>query len=78
MFYVWYDDTPKKQTTDKLDEAISAYVARFAARPSHVLVNVVDLVARNDVTVQSAQTVQPNTFWLSAQQTAPVDTSGAD
>lgn len=70
MFYVWYDDTPKKLTSDKIDEAINAYVARFAARPSHVLVNIADVIGRTDVIVQSSLTVQPNTFWLSADHTS--------
>lgn len=67
MFYVWYDDTPQKQTTVKLDEAINGYIARFAIRPSHVLVNSVDLVGHTDLIVHSRVTVQPNTFWLSTE-----------
>ena len=78
MFYVWFDDTPRKQTTDKLDEAITAYVAKFARRPSHVLVNSVDVIGRNDVVVQIASTVQPNTFWLSTQDNPNKITDGAD
>ena len=66
LFYVWFDDTPHKLTTVKLDEAISAYVARFTMQPSHVLVNSADVIGRSDVIVQSGRTVQPNTFWLSS------------
>jgi hypothetical protein len=78
MFYVWFDDTPRKQTTDKLDEAINAYIVKFAKRPSHVLVNSADYIARSDVVVQVASTVQPNSFWLSFQNNAPIAPSGAD
>jgi hypothetical protein len=28
LFFVWYDDTPKKLVVDKITEAIAAYVAR--------------------------------------------------
>lgn len=65
LFYVWYDDTPHKQTTDKLDEAINGFIARFTMRPSHVLVNSAELLGRTDLIVGSGPTVQPNTFWLS-------------
>jgi len=74
LFYVWYDDTPKKQTTDKLDEAITAYVARFAMQPTHVLVNSVDIVGRTDLIVRSGLTIQPNTFWLSNENTVAATT----
>ncbi len=70
MFYVWYDDTPHKQTDVKIDEAIAGYVARFAMRPSHLLVNIADLLARTDLVVRSVVTVQPNTFWLSSDAVA--------
>ncbi|MBC8162489.1 MAG: hypothetical protein H7Z42_14860 [Roseiflexaceae bacterium] len=74
LFYVWYDDTPRKQTSDKIDEAITGYIARFAMRPSHVLVNSVDLVGRSDLIISSGRTVQPNTFWLSTENTAALST----
>jgi len=64
LFFVWYDDTPKKPAPDKITEAITAYVARFETRPSLVLVNAVDQVKMADVLVRTARTVQPNTFWV--------------
>jgi hypothetical protein len=74
MFYVWYDDTPHKQTTVKLDEAIDAYISRFAMRPSHVLVNSADIVGRTDLIVSSGRTVQPNSFWLSNEKAVVAST----
>lgn len=65
MYYVWFDDTPRKEASDKLDEAIRGYELRFSERPSHVLVNSADTIVRTDVVVQVSATVQPNTFWLS-------------
>jgi len=76
MFYfVWYDDSPKKPVAEKMQEAIAAYVTRFAMRPSLLLVNVVDHMELADVVVRSERTVQPNTFWLAYEDIASI--SGA-
>lgn len=64
LFFVWYDDSAKKLTSDKLQDAIAAYVERFRTRPTLVLINAVDQLERTDITVRSERTVQPNTFWL--------------
>jgi hypothetical protein len=64
LFFVWYDDTPKKPAADKIKEAIAAYVVRFETRPSLVLVNEVDHVTLAEVLVRAARTVQPNSFWV--------------
>jgi hypothetical protein len=64
LFFVWYDDTPKKLVVDKIHEAIAAYVTRFATNPSLVLVNAIDNIEMADVLVRVERTVQPNTFWV--------------
>src|SRR3954464_3834331 len=64
LFFVWYDDTPKKLVVDKIQEAIAAYMTRFTTQPSLVLVNVVDYTEMTDVVVRAERTVQPNTFWV--------------
>jgi hypothetical protein len=64
LFLLWYDDSPKTPVADKIQAAIAAYARRFQARPSLVLVNVVDYMERTDILVRSARTVQPNTFWV--------------
>jgi hypothetical protein len=64
LFFVWYDDSPKKLAADKLQEAIVAYVERFKMRPSLVLVNTADMLELAGVVVRCERTVQPNTFWL--------------
>ena len=77
LFFVWYDDSPKKPVVDKIQEAIAAYVERFKTRPSLVLVNTVDHMEMTDVTVRSERTVQPNTFWVvhgDSADTPSVDT----
>lgn len=72
LYFVWYDDTPKKLVVDKLQEAIAAYVARFQMRPSLVLVNAVDHLEMADVLVRAERTVQPNTFWVAHEEAADV------
>ena len=64
LFFVWFDDNPKKLASDKLQEAIAAYTVRFNASPNLVLINAIDQLERTDVTVRYERTVQPNTFWL--------------
>jgi len=70
LFLVWYDDSPKTLVVDKLQAAIAAYVERFHARPSLVLVNVVDHMELADVQVRHERTVQPNTFWVGREDSA--------
>jgi hypothetical protein len=78
-FFVWYDDTPKKPTGDKLQEAIVAYVARFQLAPRLVLVNVADKLEMVNVVVRCERMVQPNTFWLGYEEQGdpPLATDGA-
>jgi hypothetical protein len=70
LFLVWYDDSSKTPVVDKIQAAIGAYVKRFNARPSLVLVNAVDHMQLNDVLVRSERTVQPNTFWVGREDSA--------
>ena len=70
LFFVWFDDNPKKLTSDKLQEAIVAYNTRFNTSPNLVLVNAIDQLELTDVTVRYERTVQPNTFWLGFEEFA--------
>ena len=73
LFLVWYDDSPKTLVADKIQAAIAAYVERFQARPSLVLVNAVDQMEVAGVLVRSERIVQPNTFWVGLEDaTLPV------
>ena len=49
LYFVWYDDNQKKLVADKIQEAIAAYVNRFATRPSLVLVNAVSSMSGRPV-----------------------------
>ena len=72
LYFVWYDDSPKKLVAEKIQEAIAAYVTRFAIQPSLLLVNVVDHMELANMLVRSERTVQPNTFWLGYEEIAEV------
>jgi hypothetical protein len=74
LYFVWYDDSPKKPVAEKIQEAISAYVTRFAIQPSLLLVNAVDLMEWSNVLVRAERTVQPNTFWLGYEEIAEAPT----
>jgi hypothetical protein len=75
LYFVWYDDSPKKLVAEKIQEAIAAYVTRFAIQPSLLLVNAVDHMELTDLLVRSERTVQPNTFWLGYEEIAEVTTA---
>jgi hypothetical protein len=75
LYFVWYDDSPKKLVAEKIQEAIAAYVTRFAIQPSLLLVNVVDHMELANMLVRSERTVQPNTFWLGYEEIAEVSTA---
>jgi hypothetical protein len=67
-YLVWYDESAKKSASEKIQEAIAAYVARFAAAPNLVLVNAADQAEVGGVLVRSERTVQPNNFWVGMQE----------
>jgi hypothetical protein len=58
LFFVWFDDTPKKLANDKLQEAIAAYTVRFSAAPNLVLVNAIDQPELTSTIVRAERTVQ--------------------
>jgi hypothetical protein len=66
-YLVWYDESAKKTAAEKIQEAIGAYVARFAVAPNLVLVNSADQAQVGGVLVRSERTVQPNNFWVGMQ-----------
>jgi hypothetical protein len=75
LYFVWYDDSPKKPVAEKIQEAIAAYVTRFAIQPSLLLVNVVDHMEWGNLLVRVERTVQPNSFWLGYEQIAEAPTA---
>ena len=71
MYLGWFDDTPKKATQDKIEEAIAAYVDRFGVAPNVVLVNEVDRVDVDGVTVRSETWTRRDNFLIGVE-VAPV------
>ena len=71
MFLGWFDDTPKKATADKLEEAIERYLMKFGESPDLCLVNQKDLVAREDIDIRVVEYVRPNHFWIGKAESLP-------
>jgi hypothetical protein len=69
-YLVWYDESAKKSASEKIQEAIAAYITRFAIAPNLVLVNSADQVAVDGVLIRSERTVQPNNFWVGMRDDA--------
>ncbi len=67
MYLGWFDDTPKKATTTKINEAIAAYVDRFKTRPNVVLVSEADQVEMNGITVRAEGYIRRNNFWVGVE-----------
>jgi hypothetical protein len=64
MYLLWYDDSAKKATRIKIEEAISAYTDRFKSRPNVVLVNEEDRAEIKGVLVRSEGYIRRNNFWV--------------
>ena len=65
MFLVWFDDTPKKASTDKAWGAIAAYRERYGHQPTVMMVNEADApIEIGGIDVQVRSTVQRNNFWV--------------
>ena len=64
MYLFWYDDSTKKTTALKIQEAIAAYTNRFKSRPNVVLVNEADRAEIKGVQVRSEGYIRRNNFWV--------------
>lgn len=64
MYYGWFDDSTKKTTVYKIEEAIDAYVRRFGKRPNVVLVNEADVADVQGVLVRPEGFIRRNNFWV--------------
>ncbi|RRR74414.1 MAG: hypothetical protein EI684_07125 [Candidatus Viridilinea halotolerans] len=64
-YLMWYDDSPRISTVNKIEDAIAAYSERFGGvQPTVVLVNDEDLTSMEGVEVRGATNVRRNTFWV--------------
>ena len=71
MYFVWYDDNPKKTIETKIDEAIDRYTERYGRPPAVCMLNdgipardYADLTATSHVQVMAAKNVPQNYFWV--------------
>lgn len=68
MFLGWFDDTRKKTPTEKIEEAVERYVAKFGKAPTLCLVNAADAVAYAGLEVRVAPHISPNHFWVGEEE----------
>ena len=64
MFLGWFDDTPKKSVTEKIEEAVERYVAKFGETPNVCLVNAANSTTCKGLVVKAVDYVRPNHFWV--------------
>jgi hypothetical protein len=67
-YFVWYDETSHKSIAQKIQDAITAYSARFSEEPPLILVNTNDQADMGLIDVRCEPTVQRNTFWLAIRK----------
>ncbi|HWQ15768.1 MAG TPA: hypothetical protein VNL77_23405 [Roseiflexaceae bacterium] len=70
LYMMWFDDSAKKSAAVKIEEAVSAYVKHFNARPNVVLVNESDRVEVAGVRVRSESYVRRDNFWVGYEEAA--------
>jgi hypothetical protein len=70
LYMMWYDDSAKKPSTAKIEEAVEAYMKHFHARPNVVLVNENDRTDVTGVHVRSASYVRRDNFWVGYEEAA--------
>ena len=76
MFLGWFDDTPKKSTAEKLEEAVERYLAKFGEKPDLCLVNQKDATTYKGLDVRVVEYVRPNHFWVGKASALPGSVGG--
>lgn len=72
MFLLWFDDTKKKATEDKILEGVQRYKERFGKAPNVCLVNPSEVVQTRGLTIRPTTYVRPNNYWIGVETDAPV------
>lgn len=70
LYMMWFDDSAKKTSTDKIAEAVEAYMKHFRARPNVVLVNEAERADVSGVHVRSASYVRRDNYWVGYEDAA--------
>lgn len=70
LYMMWFDDSAKKTSNDKIAEAVEAYKKHFNARPNVVLVNEAERADVSGVLVRSASYVRRDNYWVGYEEAA--------
>jgi hypothetical protein len=65
---MWFDNSPKVPLSDKVDEAVQAYEAKYGRTPNVCYVNPADIpeggCVPENVTIESEASVLPNHIYV--------------
>ena len=64
MYRMWFDDSKKKTTIQKIGEGIANYRLREELSPTVVLTHESQLIKVEGMNVRSSTGVQKDTFWI--------------
>ncbi len=65
MFLVWFDDSKKVATEEKIKNAIERYVERMGQHPNVCLVNKADAnVKVEGISIHAVDYVRPGYYWV--------------
>lgn len=70
MYFVWYDDNPKKSISAKIDEAVVRYKQKYGKAPKVCMLNEKTQtedyagVAANGFQVLPVKHIRQNYFWI--------------
>jgi hypothetical protein len=71
MFFVWYDDNPKKAVKDKIDEAVLRYKQKYGKMPNLCMLSekiqssdYSPAVSGLNLQIRTAKNVPQNYFWI--------------
>ena len=68
MYLIWYDDTKKKATEEKILEGVERYIERFGETPNVCLVNPAQVVPAAGIDVRPTPYVRANNYWLGVER----------
>lgn len=72
MYFVWYDDNPKKSVSAKIGEAILRYKQKYGKNPKVCMLNegvqpedYTNLKATANLQIMPVKHIRQNYFWIS-------------
>ncbi len=77
MFLGWFDDTPRKSATSKIEEAVERYIAKFGEEPDLCLLNEANATEYKDLEIKVVEYVRPNHFWVGKEDALPAKAQAA-